>query len=382
MKRNISVLGATGSVGMQTLEVIDQIPQLNLHSFSFHSDMESAAGIIKKYRPKYAVCTSKKAYDIFKNEDIFENTKLIHGFGEMVKILGPDIQTLVSASTGTSAIEISLQALEMGITLAIANKESLVSAYDLFSPYLQPDMGMVIPVDSEHSAIYQCLGGLQNERLHSVVLTASGGAFRDKTKEEIAALGAAEALMHPNWKMGRKITIDSATMMNKGLEFIEAKHLFGLDDSQIEVLIHRQSIVHSMARFRDGSVLAQMGLPSMKQPIAYAIAGARENFTAEHVDFTTNNLTFEKPDFNRFPCLKIAMEVAGAGGILPAVMNAANEVLVQAYLDGRTGFYGISSILTEIIDAAENQRLESLEQLEGLIQKTKKRTEELIWKRQ
>lgn len=361
MKR-VSILGATGSIGKQALEVIRESKgELSLVSFSYHSSVELAGRIEAEF-----------SVDSIRLGDSYDDNSA--ALLNMVKASEPDV--LLVSSLGTVGLRATLYALERGIPCCIANKETLVAAGDLLLPKYRD---LIIPVDSEHSAIYQCLGcRLDHPELESIVLTASGGPFRGKTKDEIAHKKASDAIKHPNWSMGRKISVDSATLMNKGLELIEAMHLFGLRAHNIEILVHPESIVHSMVRFSDGSVLAQMGEPSMIQPIALALHGKRIHKSYQ-LDFTKHpELHFLQPDLSAFPCLGLAMDVAKEGGILPAVMNAANEVLVDAYLKDAIGFYDIYQIAVNIVEQTKNTSVYSVEQIEAAIKDAVERTKQQL----
>lgn len=363
MKKNICILGATGSIGTQALDIIRSREELSLYSFSYHRSKAKACEIMSEFR----------AAEMVQTDDIYEDS--VRDLVSLVE--APAVDTVLHAISGTSGIRAAIAALRAGKNLALANKETLVAAGELV---MREDTSKLVPVDSEHSAIYQCLGGsLHGKDVSSIVLTASGGAFRDLNRKEIAAMKAKDALKHPNWNMGRKITIDSATMMNKGLEVIEAMHLFGVELENVEVLIHPESIIHSMVRFKDGSLLAELSKPDMRQPISYALTGDKRA-ELKRLDFSklSGGLTFRDADTERFPCLRLAFEAAKAGGIIPAVLNAANEVAVEAYLMDLIGFYDISAVIERVMDMTENAALHSLEQLEDAIALAKKRAEELL----
>jgi 1-deoxy-D-xylulose-5-phosphate reductoisomerase len=257
------------------------------------------------------------------------------------------VQLVVSAVVGAVGLLPTVRAVEAGVDVALANKETLVMAGELVIRPEQPGWGQIIPVDSEHNAIFQALQGQQRAALRRILLTASGGPFREWSLEAMRAVSIADALNHPNWKMGRKITIDSATMMNKGLEVIEAHHLFQVSVEQVQVVVHPQSIIHSMVEFYDGSVLAQLGIPDMRVPISYALAyPERLSNTLPALDlFALQTLHFYPPDLERFPCLRLAFEAARIGGTMPAVLNAANEIAVQAFLDGMIPFLDIATVI-------------------------------------
>jgi 1-deoxy-D-xylulose-5-phosphate reductoisomerase len=266
---------------------------------------------------------------------------------------------VVNALVGRAGLAPTLAAVEAGIDIALANKETLVTAGELVMPRAREKGVQILPIDSEHSAIWQCLNGEKTADVEKIILTASGGPFRTWQRSEIKRAVASDALQHPNWSMGAKITIDSATMMNKGLELIEAMHLFDTPLEKIEILVHPQSIVHSMVQFSDGSVIAQMGLPDMRLPILYALTKQRAPTPLPRVDFTARPLTFEAPDAEKFPCLSLAAQAARTGGTLPAVMNYVNEAAVALYLQGKISFYGISDIIAQAFAAYTVQPLTS-----------------------
>lgn len=361
MKR-VCILGATGSIGQQALEVIRTSGgELALTSFSYHSREQLAKSIEAEF--------SARALKLSGTYD--DNAAALVSF---VRESSPDI--LLVSSLGTVGLRATLYALEHGIKCCIANKETLVAAGELLLPKYND---FIVPVDSEHSAIYQCLGcNLRHAELDSIILTASGGPFRGLPREVIAGKKAADAVKHPNWSMGKKISVDSATLMNKGLELIEAMHLFSLSHDRIEILVHPESVVHSMVRFSDGSVLAQMGEASMVQPIALALYGERAHKSYD-LDFSKHAaLHFVRPDLETFPCLGLAMAVAKEGGILPAVMNAANEVLVDAYLRDQIGFYDIYEMAARVVESTKNASVQSVEQIEEAIKDAVERTNKQI----
>src|SRR5262245_5815377 len=275
----------------------------------------------------------------------------------------PKAETVVSATVGAVGFVPTLRAIEAGKRIALANKETLVMAGELMTAAAARSGAEILPVDSEHNAIHQCLRGERKSEVKRLILTASGGPFRQKSKEEIARASRAEALDHPNWKMGEKITIDSATLMNKGLEVIEAKWLFGFDADQISVIVHPQSVVHSMVEMVDGSIIAQMGVTDMKHPIQYALTYPdRQPNCLPPLDFKTiSKLTFEEPDLDRFPCLGLAYAALQKGGTMPAVLNAANEVSIQAFLEEKLRLYEIAAINASVMDEHDSVPADSLE---------------------
>lgn len=364
-KKKICILGATGSIGTQALDVIRRSEDLALHSFSYHNNHPLAKVIEEEFCPKNVLCTGDPQVDVASRLETL--------------VRDDEVDIVLHSVTGTEGIRAAITALRKQKKLSLANKETLVAAGSLV---MNEDTSLLVPVDSEHSAIYQCLGGsLTGRDLDGIILTASGGPFRTLDREEIKKKKSCDALKHPNWNMGKKISVDSATMMNKGLEMIEAMHLFALPLSKIEVLIHPESIIHSMVRFQDGSLLAELSKPDMRQPIQYAFTG-RKKMELERMDFAKlGQMHFYEPDLERFPCLRLALEAGNSGGLMPAVLNAANEVAVEAYIRDLIGFYDISHIVEKVMDATVNANLECLEQLETTISAAKSLASSLIRRR-
>lgn len=353
--RNIAVLGSTGSIGRQTLDIIAEYPD-QFRAFLLVAN-NSADLLIEQAlstMPHAVVIANEALYPKVKEALSHTDIKVYTGskaIAELVK--HPDIDTVVTAMVGYSGLESTIAAIEAGKTIALANKETLVVAGELITRLLQKSQSVLYPVDSEHGAFYQCLVGERHEDIEKLILTASGGPFRNTPAEQLALVTAADALKHPNWSMGAKITIDSATMMNKGFEMIEAKWLFGVSSENIEIVVHPQSIVHSMVQFKDGSVKAQLGLPDMHLPIRYALGLPQGRLATSEHKMTLNDyasLTFESPDFNKFPLLGTAYEAARRGGNMPCVMNAANEIAVAAFLKGNIGFNDIYKIIENTIE--------------------------------
>ncbi|MDO4800158.1 MAG: 1-deoxy-D-xylulose-5-phosphate reductoisomerase [Bacillota bacterium] len=374
----VTIIGATGSIGKLALEVIEQSPELRLRAFSFHSNLQLAERIMHRHRPARVVTTDPNCYGALRE---IASSLGIECAGDMDGVcdLAQDAQTdiVLTSVVGDIGIRPTVAAIEAKKTIALANKETLVAAGDLIMPLAAKRGAEIIPVDSEHSAIDQCLQGRGDNPVETIWLTASGGAFRDRSRAEIAVLGASEALKHPNWNMGGKITIDSATLMNKGLELIEAMHLFDLPPERIEIRIHPQSVVHSMVQYSDGCVIAQLGRPDMREPIAYALHRRRRRYdSGVRLDFVGMSLTFDSPDADRFPALGIARRAAELRGSVPAVMNAANEVAVAAYLRDEIRFYDITDLVQRTIDAVPYETLHSFEQLERILVEARRITEE------
>jgi 1-deoxy-D-xylulose-5-phosphate reductoisomerase len=356
--KQLSVLGSTGSIGRNVLRVVEQFPDLfRARALAAHSSVERLAEQIAQFRPSLAVVGSSEAADRLRAllpADCETEIRFGEdGYAEAATF--PDVDVVVAAMTGAAGLLPVLAAVEAGRTVALANKETLVMAGELVMARAAERNVRILPIDSEHSAIFQCLAAGRAEELDRILLTASGGPFREWSADQIAAATPEAALRHPNWEMGPKITIDSATLMNKGLEVIEARWLFDVSPDQIEVLVHPQSIVHSMVAFRDGSVVAQLGVPDMRGAIAHALSWPeRLPLGLPLPDFSQlGSLTFESPDLDRFPALGLAFRAVRTGGTLPAVLNAANEAVVSAFLDGGLPFPAIAETVKAVMDRHE-----------------------------
>ena len=348
---NIAILGSTGSIGTQTLDVVRQHPDLfRVQMISANSSTGLLAEQAREFDVPEVVVCREDLYPALKSALPGRNVHC--GIDAACGLVGSgNVDIVVAAMVGFSGLKPTLAALEAGKRVALANKETLVAAGPIVMAAARRCGADILPVDSEHSAIFQCLqaaGGNEVSRIH---LTASGGPFRTLPRETIATLGKDAALRHPNWDMGAKITIDSATMMNKGFEVIEAKWLFDIDVSRIHVVVHPESVIHSMIEFRDGAVLAQLGCPDMREPIQYAMSyPERLSLNNRKLDFASlSGLSFFEPDIEKFPCLGLAFEAIGRGGNVPCALNAANEVAVSAYLHDRIGFYDISDIAEKVM---------------------------------
>jgi 1-deoxy-D-xylulose-5-phosphate reductoisomerase len=347
--KNIAILGSTGSVGTQSLEVIrDNGHLFRVFLLTAHSNADLLISQALEFVPAYAVICDEDKYQTVKQALAHLPVKVLAGHIAVVDIVThPDIHIVLTAMVGFAGLAPTIAAIKAGKDIALANKETLVVAGELITGLAKQHQVKILPVDSEHSAIFQCLAGEENNTIEKIILTASGGPFRGKTLDFLANVTRESALKHPNWIMGAKITIDSATLMNKGLEVIEAKWLFDLQTDQIEVIVHPQSIVHSMVQFDDGSIKAQMGLPDMKLPIQYALtypARLKNNFP--RFDFTRYpELTFEKADMKTFRNLALAYEALNRGGNMPCIINAANEVAVAGFLNNTISFLAMSDIV-------------------------------------
>ncbi len=367
MKRKIAILGSTGSIGTQTLDVIRQHPDLfEVELISARSSADLLVSQAVEFDAANVVICDESRYRKVADALQPRGIKVWAGVDSLCDLVRmPSVDIVVGAMVGFSGLRPTLAALEAGKIVALANKETLVAAGALVTQTMRSHGGVILPVDSEHSAIFQCLLAAQGNEVEKIHLTASGGPFRTWDKGRIAGATAADALKHPNWNMGSKVTIDSATMMNKGFEVIEARWLFDVGAERISVVVHPESIVHSMVEFVDGAVIAQLGCPDMREPIGFALGfPSRLTVGNRKLDFASlGHLTFEAPDPKRFPCLELAYEAIHRGGNAPCALNAANEVAVAAYLKGLIGFYDISKInerCLESLNFVENPGLDDI----------------------
>ncbi|MDE5412932.1 1-deoxy-D-xylulose-5-phosphate reductoisomerase [Alkalihalobacterium chitinilyticum] len=367
--KKISLLGATGSIGTQTLDIITQHPdRFELVAMSIGKNVKLGMELVHQFKPKLLSVLTRETFEQIKHE-VPSSVKLSYGDEGLVEVATfSEADVLVNAVIGSVGLGPTLAAIEAGKTIAIANKETLVTAGHIVTQKAKEYGVSLLPVDSEHSAIFQCLQGEDIKKVSRLLVTASGGSFRDKRRDQLTNVTVADALNHPNWSMGAKITIDSATMMNKGLEVIEAHWLFDIPYDQIEVLLHKESIIHSMVEYVDGSVIAQLGTPDMRVPIQYALS------YPDRLDFKkqerlnlweVGKLHFNKPDFERYRCLKFAYEAGRSGGTMPTVLNAANEVAVAAFLENRITFLQIEDYIEQ---ALENHQLVNKPSLETIIE--------------
>ena len=366
--KSISILGSTGSIGVNTLKVVEHLSgEFSVSALGAGSNVEVLAEQIRKFEPK--VVAVKDEASATKLDQLLQSNgarrpEILTGEAGLVAVATDEVsEILVSATVGAVGFIPTLRAIECGKRIALANKETLVMAGELMTEAARRHGAEILPVDSEHNAIHQCLRGEAVKEVKRLILTASGGPFRTKTRDEIENATIEDALNHPNWKMGAKISIDSATLMNKGLEVIEAHWLFGFPADDISVIVHPQSVIHSMVEMVDGSVIAQLGVTDMKHAIQYALTyPERKENCLESLDFARfNNLTFEEPDTDRFPCLGLAYRALRSGGTLPAVLNAANEISVQAFLDGRIKLSEVAAINEEVMNAHDVVAADSFE---------------------
>ena len=360
MKR-IAILGSTGSIGTQTLDVVrEHADEYEAYALTAGHNAELLIAQAREFHPEVVVIADESRYETVREALADLPIKVWSGaeaIGDAASL--SDVDVVVTAMVGFAGLRPTVAAIEAGKTIALANKETLVVAGELITELAVKHRAPILPVDSEHSAIFQSLVGEDGNAIDKILLTASGGPFRTTPIEELAGVTAARALKHPNWEMGAKITIDSATMMNKGFEMIEAKWLFGVEPERIEVLVHPESIVHSAVQLADGGVKAQLGVPDMRLPIQYALSFPRRlSLSGERLDLAAlGRLTFERPDFDKFDCLRIAYEAIAAGGNLPCVVNAANEVANAAFRHGAVGFLDIPRLIRRAMaDATRCQR--------------------------
>ncbi|ASF39495.1 1-deoxy-D-xylulose-5-phosphate reductoisomerase [Halobacillus halophilus] len=374
--KQITLLGATGSIGLQTLDVIRLHPEeFSLHSMAFGRNIEKALPLIKEFEPRLIVVQDEETKKSLAGH--VNGTPILTGSGGMIEAsVADEVDVVVNAVMGSIGLPATLKAIQAKKLIAIANKETLVTAGHLVMAEAHKHNVELLPVDSEHSAIYQSLNGERKEDIHKLIITASGGSFRDNTREELAGVTVKDALNHPNWSMGAKITIDSASMMNKGLEVIEAHWLFDVPYDQIHVILHRESVIHSMVEYVDGSVMAQLGTPDMKVPIQYALTYPErlnlpitKQLNLEEIA----TLNFEKMDFERFPCLRMAYEAGRAGGSMTTVLNAANEEAVQLFLEGKISFLDIEKKIEQSLEMHDRIHNPDLSTILSIDEETRKR---------
>lgn len=364
--KKIGILGSTGSIGTQTLEVVRENKDIEVTALAAGSNIRLLEEQIREFAPRIAAVWDEKKAKELKERVKDLPVKIVSGMDGLIQVSAfEEMEILVTAIVGMIGIRPTMEAIKAGKDIALANKETLVTAGHLIMPLAKENGVSILPVDSEHSAIFQSLQGGQQKAVKKILLTASGGPFRGKKREELADIQVEDALKHPNWEMGRKITIDSSTMVNKGLEVIEAKWLFDVDVSQIQVVVQPQSVIHSMVEYEDGAVIAQLGTPDMKLPIQYALCyPERRYLPGERLDFwNLGKLDFEKPDTDTFYGLALAYEAGRRGGSLPTVFNAANERAVQLFLERKIGYLEIPKIIKECMERHKNVEQPSLEEI-------------------
>ena len=364
--KKIAILGSTGSIGTQTLEIVRTNGDLEVTALAAGNNIDLLEKQIREFKPKLAAVWKEERANELKDKINDLDVKVVSGMDGLLEVARqPESEILVTAIVGMIGILPTIEAINAGKDIALANKETLVTAGHIIMPLAKEKGVSILPVDSEHSAIFQSLQGGQQKALHKILLTASGGPFRGKKLEDLANIQVEDALKHPNWAMGRKITIASSTMVNKGLEVIEAKWLFGVDVDQIQVVVQPQSIIHSMVQYIDGAVIAQLGTPDMRVPIEYALFyPERRSLPGDRLDFSTlQQITFEQPDLETFYGLKLAFEAGRTGGSLPTVFNAANELAVSQFLNREIKYLEITEIIEDCMKAHKNIENPTLEQI-------------------
>lgn len=384
--KNIFLLGSTGSIGVSTLDVVSQHPdRFKIRVLVTNRNTALLNEQIQKFQPDYAIICDQATYKQFSADYSVQNTQILFGTSGIEEVLQKDIcDIFVNAFVGFAGLRPTISAIQAGLSVALANKETLVVAGRMITELIEKHRVNLFPIDSEHSAVWQCVVGEDQNFIKRIILTASGGPFRNRSQKQLEFVTPKEALKHPNWNMGAKITIDSATMMNKGLEVIEAYWLYPVKHKQIEVVIHPQSIIHSMVEFEDHSVKAQLGIPDMRIPIQFALSyPERFPLDVPQMDFKINDsLTFETPDTTRFPCLSLAYTALEYGQTYPVVLNAANEVSVDAFLHEKLKFTQISEIIGEALDHHRPEEIKELQDLLEIDRQTRKLVLNLIQKKQ
>ena len=381
MRRRISILGATGSVGKSTLDLVARNPdRFEVVAVTACTNAAALADAARRTNASLAVLADRSRLSELEELLAGSGCRAEAGEAALTAAALGDAELVIAAIVGCAGLKPVMAAVDAGKTVALANKEALVTAGELMTSAAEASGATLLPVDSEHNAIFQCLAGNRIVDVSRIILTASGGPFRTASAELIAAATPAQAVAHPNWSMGAKISVDSATMMNKGLELIEARYLFGLHSDRIDVLIHPQSVVHSLVEFADGSVLAQLGSPDMRIPIAYALAWPERIATpAQRLDLAAlARLDFEAPDMDRFPALRLAREALEAGGAAPIILNAANEVAVAGFLDGRVRFPDIALLVEQALERSAPAAPSSIEDVLEVDRSTRSRVEALM----
>ncbi len=364
--KKVAILGSTGSIGTQTLEIARTNGDLEITALAEGSNVERLEAQIREFRPSLAAVWAEEKAKELKSRIRDLDVRVVTGMEGLIEVAEqPESGILVTAIVGMIGIRPTIAAMKAGKDIALANKETLVTAGHIIMPLAEECGVRILPVDSEHSAIFQCLNGENRCELHKILLTASGGPFRGKKKEELREVQVEDALKHPNWSMGRKITIDSATLVNKGLEMMEARWLFGVEPQDIKIVVQPKSIIHSMVEFADGAVIAQLGTPDMKLPIQYALYYPQRRYLpGERLDFwKLGQITFEEPDMENFPGLRLAFDAAAAGGSLPTVYNAANERAVALFLDRKIRFLEIPELIERCMEEHKAVKAPSVEEI-------------------
>jgi len=381
--RSVTILGSTGSVGCNTVDLVEREPEkFRVEALVANRNVEKLAAQARSLKAKLAVVSDRSAYGDLKEALSGSGIEAAAGQDAVIEAAARPADWVMASIVGAAGLQPTLAAIKRGATIGLANKETLVCAGSLVMKAVADYGATLVPVDSEHSAIFQVFDFEQKDQIEKIILTASGGPFRTKTTDQMRAMTPEQAVAHPNWSMGAKISVDSATMMNKGLELIEAYHLFGLPEDQIEILVHPQSVIHSMVAYHDGSVLAQLGTPDMRTPIAYALAyPARMTSPGKKLDLAQiSQLTFEAPDPVRFPALRITRAALKAGGGAPTILNAANEVAVQSFLSRTIGFLDIARVVEETVSALNDTAIGTLDDILALDARARRMAGDLVRK--
>src|ERR1700761_2099949 len=381
--RSVTILGSTGSVGCNTVDLVEREPEkFRVEALVANRNVGKLVEQATKLKAKLAVVSDASCYQDLKDALAGTGIEAAAGQQAVVEAAARPADWVMASIVGAAGLQPTLAAIERGATIGLANKETLVCAGSLVMKAVADHGATLVPVDSEHSAIYQVFDFHQKDQIDKIILTASGGPFRTKTTAEMRAMTPEQAVAHPNWSMGAKISVDSATMMNKGLELIEAYHLFGLPEEQIEILVHPQSVIHSLVAYHDGSVLAQLGTPDMRTPIAYALAyPARMTTPGKRLDLAAvAQLTFEAPDPVRFPALRLTRDALKAGGGAPTILNAANEIAVQSFLTRTIGFLDIARVVEETVCALNDTAIGTLDDILALDAQARRMAGELVRK--
>jgi len=381
MTRKLAILGATGSIGKSTLDLVERNPdRFEVTALTASTNVEALAELARRTGARLAVVADEGRYNELAGLLAGTDCRAAAGEAALIEAATGDAELVMAAIVGCAGLKPAMAAVDAGRTVALANKEALVTAGALMTGAAARSGATLLPVDSEHNAIFQCLAGSNREHVSKIILTASGGPFRATSADGIAAATPAQAVAHPKWSMGAKISVDSATLMNKGLELIEAHYLFGLPSSQLDVVIHPQSVIHSLVEFVDGSVLAQLGNPDMRIPIAYALAWPERMPTpAQRLDLAAiGRLDFEAPDLQRFPALRLAREALEAGGAAPTVLNAANEIAVASFLAGAIRFPQIAAVVHEALNGADYDAPNSIGDVLEIDRVTREKTRSMM----
>ena len=380
-KKKITIYGSTGSVGNSTLDVLCcHLDKFELVGLTINKNYKELLKQVKIHKPKVVAIKDDTAFKKFSAENSEKNLIILGGENALIDILEFKVEFIMAGIVGSAGLLPVIEAAKKGIDIGLANKESLVCSGNILKKIIKNNKSRILPIDSEHNAIFQVFESSNINEIKKIILTASGGPFRGKSKHELQNITPSEAVLHPNWEMGKKISVDSATLMNKGLEFIEAHYLFDMPISKIEVLVHPQSIVHSCVEYSDGSVLAQMGTPDMKTPIAYALGyPKRISAPIKKLDLASlSDLSFEKPDNTTFPALNLAIQAIKTGGSAPAILNASNEIAVGAFLENKIPFLSITKIVDLTLNKSNICEITSIEEVLGVDIQAREMTKKLI----